>query len=67
MSDSVDLFAVVEFDEFKNQIKCVELVPTSWLLGDDNMCYFPSKKDLMKIEKWVKKQRIWGNTWQQIQ
>lgn len=55
MSDeAVKLYAIVEFDEYINNKKAVELVPTSWLTSEEDRCYWPPEDQEINIQGWIK-------------
>lgn len=54
-SDEKSEYSVVEFFEKRNGLKCVELVPSSWVEKDCDkfMCRYPHGSNKKKIDKWI--------------
>lgn len=53
MESNMKNYAVVEFNEKKNNKKVVELVPLCWLSERETMCSWPPKEDVPKLARWI--------------
>ncbi|XP_057324044.1 uncharacterized protein LOC130666793 isoform X1 [Microplitis mediator] len=63
MSDDVKEYAVVEFEEWINDKKAVEVVPIGWLTEDETVCYWPPKNQEENVQKWIEMKYAPGKTW----